>query len=283
MAESKPAGPATPTPEGPQPQIDLALRQLLKQIVSVSAIPCGKHAEHELDGGIVYYCPWCEADQLVDEDHPFRFDRMLHLAQCPAQRLRHRLDDAPTLASGPAVSPQPHTRVQRDVVMTAIRGCCRTDRVGLTEREIDALTQAIVDAYGPTAVSPQPEPPKVGHIRIRCDFGPLYSFTIEDDLAGSISRWNEIQRAIHATLEPTASQPPAVPEQDALTTLADVDMKGLIAFLEAKAREQQKAADRATEVSSQATYEEVAYSFEQCANALKAVEAMLRREPPAKP
>lgn len=74
--------------------MDAVMVQRLKQIVSVSAIPCGKHAEHELDGGIVYYCPWCEADQLVDEDHPFRFDRLLHLAECPAQWLRHKLDEA---------------------------------------------------------------------------------------------------------------------------------------------------------------------------------------------
>lgn len=119
-----------------------------------------------------------------------------------------------------AVSPQPQTRVQRDVVMTAIRGCCRTDRVGLTEREIDVLTQAIVDAYGPAAVSPQPQPPKVQH-KGECIYWDDQSVGACDCGAGEgsygipLTQDEQSQRAS----VPATSQPAAVPVQDALTTL----------------------------------------------------------------
>ena len=64
--------------------------------------------------------------------------------------------------AGHAAPAPPARKVQRDVVMTAIRTCCREKRFGLIGREIDALTQAIVDAYAEPSGEPAAPPSEKG-------------------------------------------------------------------------------------------------------------------------
>lgn len=203
-AFESPAGPATPTPEGWQPTLIETRDWLQKQ-----ADECRISAE-QIEG-------------RIRVGRPFSGDENVAAHNRKNQQFFQSKSDAisSALASGPAVSPQPQTRVQRDVVMTAIRGCCRTDRVGLTEREIDALTQAIVDAYGPAAVSPQPEPPRdwlIFDAKDRLWWKPLAKgYTPNIDEAG---RFTEYQAKGYESFTndrhdiaiplPAASQPPAV-------------------------------------------------------------------------
>jgi len=59
---------------------------LLATVVAVDAVPCGQHREHDHEGGLVFYCPWCEADALVADGELFA--GLAHKDACPAQRAR---------------------------------------------------------------------------------------------------------------------------------------------------------------------------------------------------
>lgn len=101
----------------------------------------------------------------------------------------------------------PPVRVQRDVAMTAIRTAVALDKINIGERAIDALTQAVVDAYASSAACAVPEtqePPADWKCK---ECGRVY-----------LNAKTRCECFCGGGLIPV--EPPAVPVQDALTTLA---------------------------------------------------------------
>src|SRR5438445_2124471 len=61
-------------------KLEERLAALTAALERVEAFPCGHH-DHGDDGGIIYFCPWCEADVLREEGQPIPI--IPHTANCP--------------------------------------------------------------------------------------------------------------------------------------------------------------------------------------------------------
>src|SRR3990167_872245 len=75
-------GVSQPQPVGVETHVTVegALRLAYAALIQLEQIPCGHH-DHEFEGGIVYYCPWCEWDTLrmEGEERP----ATPHAPDCP--------------------------------------------------------------------------------------------------------------------------------------------------------------------------------------------------------